>query len=107
LKQKILDRLKQLGGNIVDEQGKSLADNLLAIEFNTVLYENKIEMLGEEEPIYGISEFINENMPLFYSNKEMFYSKIVEPRIQFGCEVFREAMSFNFLDLFKTYLKRS
>jgi len=35
-----LDRLKELGGDIVDEQEKLLVDNLLAIEFNTVLYPN-------------------------------------------------------------------
>jgi len=78
LEQEILDRLKELGGNILTREDKPLAEILLSIEFNTVLYENKIETVDEEEPIYGISEFIDEHLPLFYSDKEMFYSKIVD-----------------------------
>ena len=39
MKQEILNRLQALGGDISKVKGNSLQEDLLAITFNTVLYE--------------------------------------------------------------------
>ena len=39
MKKEILEKIKQLGGNIDNVKGNSLADDLLSITFDTVLYQ--------------------------------------------------------------------
>ena len=38
MKQEIINRIKQLGGDIANVKGVSLQDDLCAITFNTALY---------------------------------------------------------------------
>ena len=80
MKQEILDRIKELGGNIDEVKNISLKEDLLSISFNTVLYPRPVDtpwVDGEEvEPIHGIEEFIDYNKELFLSNKEEFYKKL-------------------------------
>lgn len=82
MKKQILDRIQQLGGNIDNVKGFSLADDLLSITFETVLYkrpENTPWQKAEDtEPIYGIWEFITKNEELFKTNKQALYEKISE-----------------------------
>ena len=82
MKKQILERIKQLGGNIDNLKGKSLAEDILSITFETVLYQKPKDtpwQTGEDaEPIYGIREFINENKELFKTNKQALYDKIIE-----------------------------
>jgi len=82
MKKEILDRIKQLGGNIDNVKGNSLLEDLQSITFDTVLYQRPTDTTWataeEEEPIYGIGDFINENEALFKENKEAFYDKIIQ-----------------------------
>ena len=81
MKKEILERIKQLGGNIDNVKGNSLADDLLSITFDTVLYQKPEDTpwatAEQTEPIYGIGEFINENEKLFKANKQALYDKII------------------------------
>ncbi|MGS2760928.1 hypothetical protein [Sinomicrobium sp. M5D2P9] len=81
MKKGILEKIKKLGGNIDNVKGNSLADDILSITFNKVLYPKTIEdtpwqTADNVEPIYGIGEFINEER--FKTNKQMLYDKIID-----------------------------
>ena len=82
MKAEILDRIKQLGGEISDLKGISLQEDLQAIVFDTVLYPKPINTAwvneDDQEPIYGISELITENQNLLTSNTDEFYQKIID-----------------------------
>ena len=82
MKKEILEKIKQLGGNTDNVKGNSLADDLLSITFDTVLYPKPEDTpwatAEETEPIYGIGEFINENEELFKENKKAMYDKIID-----------------------------
>ena len=68
MKETILSRIKELGGNIDNVKGKSLQEDLLTITFNTVLYQKPTDSpwakAEDEEPIYGIGDFIEQNKNL-------------------------------------------
>ena len=82
MKQEILDRLKELGGNIDNVKGNSLAKDVLSITFDTVLYQQPEDTPWQTaesaEPIHGIGEFIAENEELVKTDKQALYDKIVE-----------------------------
>lgn len=82
MKQEILDRLKELGGNIDQVKGNSIVEDLLSISFNTVLYRRPIDTpwatADETEPIYGIGKFVDDNKDLFDSDKDTFYNKMID-----------------------------
>lgn len=82
MKAEILEKLKQLGGNIENVKGNSLAEDILSITFDTVLYQKPEDTPWETaenaEPIYGIGEFINENEELFKTDKQTLYNKIID-----------------------------
>lgn len=78
----ILDRIQALGGDISLVEGKSLADDLCAITFNTVLYKKPVDTpwagADEEEPIDGLGQFMDENMELYQDDRERFFRKLYE-----------------------------
>ncbi len=80
MKPSILARIKALGGNIDNVKGETLEEIIPSITFDTVLYERPIDTpwakAEEQEPIYEIGAFIEENMALFHTDKEAFYNKI-------------------------------
>lgn len=80
MKAEILERIKQLGGTVDHVQHKSLADDLLSITFDTVLYrrpeDTPWQTAEQAEPIYGIGAFIQENEDLFKADKVAFYTKM-------------------------------
>ncbi|SHK20667.1 hypothetical protein [Chryseobacterium polytrichastri] len=82
MKKDILEKIKQLGGNIDHVKGNSLSDDILSIRFNTVLYprteDTPWQTAEDAEPIYGIGEFLNENEELFKTDKQAFYDKIID-----------------------------
>jgi hypothetical protein len=82
MQKEILNRIKELGGNIDFVTGKSLEDDLLSIKFNTVLYQKPTdrpwETAEESEPIYGLGEFVDENIELYKTDKKAFYDKMIE-----------------------------
>lgn len=81
MKAEILERIKQLGGTVDHVQHKSLADDLLSITFDTVLYrrpeDTPWQTAEQAEPIYGIGAFIQENETLFKADKAAFYTKMI------------------------------
>ncbi|MFL0063961.1 hypothetical protein [Tenacibaculum maritimum] len=80
MKEEILNRIKKLGGNVNDVKGISLQKDLESIRFELVLYPKPKEVpweIGENTPIHGIKEFIEENKNLLEVNKDTFYSKLV------------------------------
>jgi hypothetical protein len=82
MKTEILEKIKQLGGNIDNVKGNSLAEDILSITFNTVLYQKPEDTPWQTaenaEPIYGIGGFINENEELFKTDKQALYDKIID-----------------------------
>jgi len=82
MKIEILEKIKQLGGNIENVKGNSLAEDILSITFDTVLYQKPEDTpwqtAEDAEPIYGIGEFINENEELFKTDKQALYDKIID-----------------------------
>ena len=82
MKETILNRIIELGGNIDNVKGKSLEEDLISITFNTVLYQKPTDSpwakAEDEEPIYGIGDFIDQNKDLLKSNKQSLYDKIIE-----------------------------
>jgi len=82
MKQSILNRIKELGGNIENVKGNSLLEDICSITFNSVLYKRPTGLPwaeeGEEEPICGIGEFINDNKELITSDIQKLYDKILE-----------------------------
>ena len=73
MKQKILDIIKKLGGNINNVKGVSLQDDLLSITFDTVLYAD----LHDDFEIWGLEEFFNNNKELFLSDKDVFFKNML------------------------------
>jgi hypothetical protein len=82
MKTEILEKIRQLGGNIDNVKGNSLAEDILSITFDTVLYQRPEDTpwqtAEQAEPIYGIGAFINENEELFNRDKQVLYDKIIE-----------------------------
>jgi hypothetical protein len=85
MKQEILTRLKELGGNISNAKGNSLYEDLLAVTFDTVLYadfeEYEVgedgENVGYPLEIGGLDKFFEENKSLYTSNKDEFVEKML------------------------------
>ncbi|WP_142688182.1 hypothetical protein [Chitinophaga polysaccharea] len=82
MKQEILNRIKQLGGNTDQVTGRSLAEDLQAITFDTVLYpapkDTPWQTAEDAEPVYGIDDFINQHEELFKTDKPAFFNKITD-----------------------------
>lgn len=82
MKQEIINRIKQLGGDIANVKGVSLQDDLCAITFNTALYQKPEDTpwlsAEDTEPIMGLGNWVDENMELFNSDKETFYKIMVD-----------------------------
>jgi len=102
MKKEILEQIKKLGGNIDNVKGNSLQEDLQSITFDTVLYQRPTDKpwatAEEEEPIYGIGDFINQNESLFKEDKAALYDKIIQKYFRltnegFG-QVFWEASPF-------------
>ncbi|EHQ41251.1 hypothetical protein [Myroides odoratus] len=81
MKKEILDRISQLGGDISQVKGQTILDDLLSITFNTVLYKRPVDTpwakAEEEEPIFGLGEFIEEHQELVETNREALFQKII------------------------------
>ncbi|MDB0601997.1 hypothetical protein PL373_12710 [Tenacibaculum maritimum] len=112
MKEEILNRIKKLGGNVNDVKGISLQKDLESIRFELVLYPKPKEVpweIGENTPIHGIKEFIEENKNLLEVNKDTFYSKLVthyykDTEENFG-QVFLKMTSLLHLKKERTILK--
>lgn len=78
---KIIERIKALGGDISQLKGQYLADTLSTITFNSALYLKPIDtawgLAEEQEPIYGLGEFIDQYPTLITIDREMLYQKII------------------------------
>ncbi|OCB75534.1 hypothetical protein B0A79_23765 [Flavobacterium piscis] len=102
MKKEILEQIKKLGGNIDNVKGNSLQEDLQSITFDTVLYQRPTDKpwatAEEEEPIYGIGDFINQNESLFKEDKAALYDKIIQKYFRLTTEgfgqVFWEASPF-------------
>lgn len=81
LNQKILTRIQALGGNTSQVKGSSLADDLLAITFDTVLYPKPQDTpwakAEDTEPIYGIGAWVDDHRELYQTNKKDFYDQMI------------------------------
>lgn len=92
MKKEILEQIKKLGGNIDNVKGNSLQEDLQSITFDTVLYQRPTDTpwatAEEEEPIYGIGDFINQNESLFKEDKAAFYDKIIQKYFRVTTEGF-------------------
>lgn len=81
MKQTILNRIQALGGDISKVKGTSLQEDLLAITFDTVLYEKPEDTpwikADEEGPICGLGEWVDTHIELYKSDKKAFYNKMI------------------------------
>lgn len=86
MKKQILDRIKALGGNIDRVKGQSLVDDLRSITFNTVLYERPSDtpwaLAEQQEPIYGLSEYVEKNQTLFNTDPDAFFHQLIQDYYQ-------------------------
>jgi len=73
MKQEILNRIKELGGNIDNVKGDSLQEILQSITFKQPLYPH--ELWGTE--LYGIDEFYASNKNLYSADKQNFYLNLM------------------------------
>ncbi|GAB6868681.1 MAG: hypothetical protein ACLUH6_11365 [Bacteroides faecis] len=82
MKKEIVNRIKQLGGNVANVKGVSLQEDLCAITFDTALYQKPEDTpwqsAEDTEPIEGLGDWVDENMELFNSDRETFYKKMVD-----------------------------
>ena len=82
LQPQLLQRIQALGSDISQIKGESLFEQLSTITFNSVLYLKPTDTpwanTDEEEPIYGLAEFIDQYSTLITTNREMLYQKIIE-----------------------------
>lgn len=96
MKAEILEKIRQLGGNIENVRGKSLAEDILSITFDTVLYQRPEDtpwqIAENAEPIYGIGEFINENGELFKKDKQKLYDKIIDKYFRLTEEAYGQVL---------------
>lgn len=80
MKHSILNRIKDLGGDISKVKGNSLQEDLLSITFDTVLYPKPQDTpwasAEDQEPIYELGTFIEENMDLYHSDQQAFFDKL-------------------------------
>lgn len=81
MKKEIVNRIKQLGGNVANIKGVSLQEDLCAITFSTALYQKPEDTPWQSdkdtEPIEGLGDWVDENMELFNSDRKAFYKKMV------------------------------
>ncbi|MFD0700914.1 hypothetical protein [Myroides pelagicus] len=81
MKKEILNTIRTLGGDVSRVNGNSLLDDIQSISFNTVLYPRSEDTpwgaAGEEEPIYGIEEYIEANQTLLNTDRAIFYQKLI------------------------------
>ncbi len=81
LNQKILTRIQALGGDTSQVKGTSLADDLLAITFDTVLYPKPQDTpwakAEDTEPIYGIGAWVDDHRELYQTDKKDFYDQMI------------------------------
>ncbi|GAA3508301.1 hypothetical protein GCM10022393_19060 [Aquimarina addita] len=82
MQKEILDRIKLLGGNIDAVTGKSFSEDILSITFDTVLYKKPTDTpwakAEDEEPIYGIGDFIEKHLATYKENSQALYDKIID-----------------------------
>lgn len=82
MKREILERIEELGGNISSVVGKSLAEDLCSITFDTVLYRKNVDTpwsnADDEEPIEGLGDFVDENIELYKKDKDIFFNRLYE-----------------------------
>jgi hypothetical protein len=78
----ILTQIQQLGGHTNHVRGQSLAADLQAITFDTVLYPQPTDTpwstAAETEPIAGLNEVIDANRPLLATDPAAFYQRIAD-----------------------------
>lgn len=81
MNQTILDRIQALGGDISQVKGKSLAEDLMSITFDMVLYPKPEDTPWadeeDQEPIYGLGEYIDEHQELIQSDRQAFMDKMI------------------------------
>ena len=78
----ILAQIQQLGGRTDQVTGQSLAADLQAITFDTVLYPRPTDTpwatAADTEPIAGLNELIEANRPLLATDPAAFYQRIAD-----------------------------
>lgn len=74
----ILDRIKELGGSVDEVEGKGFLEDWEAIIWEVPLYpkpkDTPWSLAQDTEPIEGISDFIAEHKDLWESDKELFFT---------------------------------
>lgn len=82
MKKSILNRIQLLGGTINNLKGGSLLEDIQSITFDTVLYQRPTDTpwakAEDEEPIYGIGDFIAQNIETFKEDPQKLYDQIAD-----------------------------
>ena len=80
MKQAILDRIVQLGGDSNMAVQTTLVDCILSIELNGPLYKkpSAVPWSDNPEPIIGLSDYVDENIELYKANETLFYKNMVK-----------------------------
>lgn len=74
--------MRALGADISRVKGRSLQEDIQSITFNSVLYPKPEDtpwaLEQDQEPIYGLSEFIGANQDLIQTDREAFFDKMLK-----------------------------
>jgi hypothetical protein len=105
MKQEILNRIKELGGNIDNVKGNSLQEDFQLIEFKHPFYPKDFL-----DGLFGIDEFYDDNKHLYLDNKQDFYKSLVyhffaDHEIVYGQAFFRNFLFTPFRQGSKDYGK--
>lgn len=82
MKESIIKRIKDLGGNTDKVKQGTLQEQLIAIDFDALLYPKptnlKWDLDPKTEPIKGLSDYIKLHLDLFYNNKPVFFERLLQ-----------------------------
>lgn len=75
----ILERVVQLDGDSSGVAGEKLVDRILSIKLKGPLYKkpSAVPWSDNPEPIYGLTDYVDENIECYKANESLFYENMV------------------------------
>ena len=76
----ILDRIVELGGDTRAAAGEQLVEYIYSIDLKCPLYKKPSEVPWSDnpEPIYGLGNYVDENIEFYKTDKSLFYENMVK-----------------------------
>jgi len=76
----IQKKVIELGGSFTGTDSATLVESLLSIKIESPLYKKPSAKPWSDnpEPIYGLSDYVDQNMTLYRSDKDLFYKNMIK-----------------------------